>query len=1209
MSQRIAYLEAVIGADITNFRRSMREVRSEVGVLSDTIDGIGHIGRNMTLAVTAPLVAMGTAAVSMASSFDASMRNVNSILGASEDSLAALSARTLEFGATIRSGPTAASEALYTVISAGVLDTAKAFAIMEASVATAEAGVADLQITTQALTSAMLAYGAGAEQAGHFSDVITRTVQVGVGEMGAFATAIGRNVSAARAAGISFDEFGASLAYLTQRGIRVDTASTALSSALRSLINPGEELSALFTELGVSSGTELIQTFGGLEGSLLALYEAADQDIPLLGSMFTQQGTRAVTAMLNDIPALSRTFDEFYEATDGATSRAREQQLMSFAAQIDLLNSAVQALGIQVGSILMPIITPFIQHLTNAVGAIRQLPPQVLELGVAFGIAVAAAGPLLWLLSSLLSPVGLLIGAISLLAGAFANDFAGIRTTVDEVVAAIDGAFTSLTTTAEESVGATLDDIAAIIGGVQQEVSIDIPLSAQMTLWDVYYEDSEIGRQLRQMFDYDGFLQDAMTQLGVSDPRLIQVGDSLHFDMPLEMGFDLVASTLPTPGSSLSGAQLARMLMPADDPSVAVDMGLGERLKIALDAAWGVVQPKLGEIATNIIAGIRDTLLPGIDEIGSNIINWIAGGFANSSNQLGNTSFYKIFTSLLQGNFESAINAVIPGLGTALSTALGSMFPEGVGGAFPQLSAAITTLLNNAGKWLIDEGVPTISRAMGYVIGTAGSLMADFIRDLPRILSSSGGDGEGIGTAFQDSVGQPFVEGVQDAITNAGGDLDVGDTIATVVAGVIATALAAQLAGALITHGVGGLVMGAIGKAITAAAGSTVLASAGAAIAGALGTALMVALPIVLVAAYVLSPEARSAIDDLGEAIADLLFGEGFMDAARRGLEDILTPILDPLMRQTIDLQIRLSMANGTLTNEQGELQLQNLWGQGQNGLVEVGMILSGNGVGAALIDAAQAEINASGEYIQAPLQLGALDYVSQDPSEFGAGFTGMPAPFDAPVAASSAAAEFNTLLAEQIATGMVNQDFSASVEPFTNGFIGPVESGFTSSFGEGGPIVTSWRTFQTNWNNGVFDMIATGGQMEKTVPQQFQRMATQSVPKIQTVIGKMNELITAVRTLMGLGASINITAQVAGPSGARAIGGPVFAGNQYLVGENGPEIFTSPTSGMILPNSALRDNGGGGGDNYYTNEIAFYEVSDVDGIIYELERRGISLA
>lgn len=43
--------------------------------------------------------------------------------------------------------------------------------------------------------------------------------------------------------------------------------------------------------------------------------------------------------------------------------------------------------------------------------------------------------------------------------------------------------------------------------------------------------------------------------------------------------------------------------------------------------------------------------------------------------------------------------------------------------------------------------------------------------------------------------------------------------------------------------------------------------------------------------------------------------------------------------------------------------------------------------------------------------------------------------------------------------------------------------------------------------------------------------------------------------------------------SGARAFGGPVSAGNAYLVGERGPEVFMPGASGNIVPNHALGGN------------------------------------
>lgn len=57
-----------------------------------------------------------------------------------------------------------------------------------------------------------------------------------------------------------------------------------------------------------------------------------------------------------------------------------------------------------------------------------------------------------------------------------------------------------------------------------------------------------------------------------------------------------------------------------------------------------------------------------------------------------------------------------------------------------------------------------------------------------------------------------------------------------------------------------------------------------------------------------------------------------------------------------------------------------------------------------------------------------------------------------------------------------------------------------------------------------------------------------------------------------------SLVASVAGSilpvAGARAAGGPVAAGQTYLVGEKGPELFTPASAGAITPNAALRGAG-----------------------------------
>jgi hypothetical protein len=67
---------------------------------------------------------------------------------------------------------------------------------------------------------------------------------------------------------------------------------------------------------------------------------------------------------------------------------------------------------------------------------------------------------------------------------------------------------------------------------------------------------------------------------------------------------------------------------------------------------------------------------------------------------------------------------------------------------------------------------------------------------------------------------------------------------------------------------------------------------------------------------------------------------------------------------------------------------------------------------------------------------------------------------------------------------------------------------------------------------------------------------------------------------IRGFQTVINLGSQIGGAiggvfGGGRAAGGPVMRGTTYLVGEQGPELFTPSSSGSIIPNNALGRSGG----------------------------------
>lgn len=90
----------------------------------------------------------------------------------------------------------------------------------------------------------------------------------------------------------------------------------------------------------------------------------------------------------------------------------------------------------------------------------------------------------------------------------------------------------------------------------------------------------------------------------------------------------------------------------------------------------------------------------------------------------------------------------------------------------------------------------------------------------------------------------------------------------------------------------------------------------------------------------------------------------------------------------------------------------------------------------------------------------------------------------------------------------------------------------------------------------------------------------------------------SAVNYSLGSGVSSSSGMLGRGLSGARVLGGPVNAGESYLVGEKGQEIFTPSAGGTIIPNDKL---GGGGGANVSYAPVIHIDARTDQAEVYRL--------
>jgi len=499
----------------------MRDIRNDVGILSETMKGVAAVGRTMTFTLTAPLVTLATYAGQAAMGFDASMQNINSIAQLSTGQFKALKEAAFDFASTTRAGVVPATDALYEIFSAGITDTTTAMAVWQTATRVSEAGLADLSRTTNAVTATISAYGLQAEDAARVGDVWTHMVALGVGSLEDFLANSQKVLPLSSALGISFEDLGATIAFVSQQGGGAKKAMTAIAMLESNLIKPTEALKDAYAKLGVKTGQELIAKFGSLEGAIIAIRGAARDDIDF-GAMFSKTGLEAALSITNNTDKATASIENFKDTVAGATDRAWEEQMKSFAAQFDLFKTSVQATAIAIGEQLLPMVTPFINSLKDAFLGLSKLNPEVIKFGLVVAGAVAAAGPILWLLGSFVTPIGLAIAGVAALAVAFETNFNNIGTDVKNTITGILGPeglgklenlYNLVVTTLfpEEQRQAAVDSIVPMEVGTSDVITV----KAGDTLWDIFianYSDQYTWEKFKEV-------------VGLDNPGVLQVGD------------------------------------------------------------------------------------------------------------------------------------------------------------------------------------------------------------------------------------------------------------------------------------------------------------------------------------------------------------------------------------------------------------------------------------------------------------------------------------------------------------------------------------------------------------------------------------------------------------------------------------------------------------------------------------------------------------
>jgi TP901 family phage tail tape measure protein len=786
----------------------MSEIRNETGLFAErAVNQFGKIGqslntlgRTLTYTVTAPLAVFAASSAQAAMAFERNMNNVNSIAKMSAGELASLGETFLKIGSNSIFGAEQTSAAGYEIFSAGVTDSAMAAEILAVSVKVAEANLSDLGATTKAINATIAAFDMNQEDATRVGNVWTRMVQLGVGSMDDFLSNAQKILPLAKEVGLTFEELGATVAFASQGGGGAAKAETAVAQTISNLLRPNLTMMEAFADIGVENAKQLLQKFGGLAPALMELKRVGKDAFP---KMFAKSGLEAVLRLTANIDKTTASMTEFNKGLDTATQSAWDEQAKGTEFQLRRLGAAFEGVRVIIGQAVLPILTPFIEGLQNIMQTIMALNPQVVQFGVIFMAAVAALPPLIWALGSalslVLSPIGLVVGAIGGLSVAFATNLGGVR----DILAGIIGDFSGVQAALEifmagfgadygadygreASVAAGEDSADAFKNAIQITLDRD---TSPYQLWLDNYEGTMTWPDFQEQLKLEGWTGGALlegTSVTIfSDGTLQTAAETTMTEMeaawaaaakpkwvrPDPVGFEDVGGAAGSSADALTGWD---KLKKGDmTPAAPAKLTFFDKLANGFTAAWPVLETALNGIWENIKLWFTDTLLPTFDGWGGDMLNRIGASFSTTgSSGRGDGTIYQAIRGLFTGDLTQA------------SGDLGKWLQE----TFPNIGEGLSGLFTSIGNWILKEGVPSAARIGGFLSGTLLGGIINGIDILFKALNgllSSGGDASAVGAYIQDSVFTPMQEGFTEGFTATGAGTVVESFGSSIVSSIV----------------------------------------------------------------------------------------------------------------------------------------------------------------------------------------------------------------------------------------------------------------------------------------------------------------------------------------------------------------------------------------------------------------------------------------
>lgn len=342
-----AYVQIIPSADGISGKLAevMGGEAASAGKISGKSLGSALVGSLTKVVAAAGIGKMLQSAFTGGTAFESAMAKVGTIADTAKVPLESLSSQVLQVSGDMHIGANEIAEAAYQAISAGQ-DTRNAVAFAGQASMLATAGFTSTTSAVDILTTALNAYGKGADEAGHVSDVLLTTQNLGKTSVDELAGSMGRVIPLAAAYNVSMENLSSGLAIMTANGIATAEASTYTKSMLNELGDTGSSVGKILKQQTGKSFAELNADGKSLGDVLQVLYASVGGNATKFAGLWSsvEAGTGALSLASSGADKFNGVLQQM-QADSGATQTAYDTMTDTMAYKLDGVKTNAQNLG------------------------------------------------------------------------------------------------------------------------------------------------------------------------------------------------------------------------------------------------------------------------------------------------------------------------------------------------------------------------------------------------------------------------------------------------------------------------------------------------------------------------------------------------------------------------------------------------------------------------------------------------------------------------------------------------------------------------------------------------------------------------------------------------------------------------------------------------------------------------------------------------